>query len=103
MSISEKGEEFPSGPKAGDRTTSFFDDPMIDELLRAVTNLTMELSITRERLQTVEILLQEKSHIDRAAIDDASLNLEIEQERAADRAKLIESILGPIVARLERT
>lgn len=102
MSDFEKAAEFPAGPKAGDRTTSFFDDPMIDELLRAITNLTMELSITRERLQTVEMLLQDQSHIDRMAIDGANLDLEIEQERAANRAKLIESILGPIVARLER-
>lgn len=88
--------ELPKGPKPGERDTSFFPDPMIDHLLRAVVTLTMELSVTRERLQSLESL----SGAGSAALDALTLPPEIEQARAAERRRLIEATLGPMVSRL---
>lgn len=89
--------ELPKGPKPGPRDTSFFPDPMIDHLLRAVVTLTMELSVTRERLQSLERF----SGIDKHALDTLSLPPEDEQARAAERRRLIEATLGPMVSRLK--
>ncbi|MCG8442744.1 MAG: hypothetical protein MI723_13160, partial [Caulobacterales bacterium] len=36
----------------------FFDDPTIDALIATITTLTGELSVVRERLDTVERLLE---------------------------------------------
>ena len=47
----------PAGPRPGDRHVGFFDDPITDHLLRAVVTLASELSVTRDRLATVETLL----------------------------------------------
>jgi hypothetical protein len=95
-----KMTEFPAGPKPGARDTSFFDDPMIDHLLRAVVTLTMELSVTRERLETLELSLQGLSVVERAKLDGFSLPPETEQARGRHRRALIEAILGPMVSRL---
>ena len=47
---------FPSGPKPGPRDTTFFDDPLKDGLIRAVVTLATELSVTRERMRSLELL-----------------------------------------------
>jgi hypothetical protein len=88
--------ELPKGPKPGARDTSFFPDPMIDHLLRAVVTLTMELSVTRERLQSLESV----SGINQHTLDTLTLTPEVEQARAAERRRLIEATLGPMVSRL---
>ncbi|WP_416908432.1 MAG: hypothetical protein ACMVO5_02070 [Polymorphobacter sp.] len=89
--------ELPKGPKPGARDTSFFPDPMIDHLLRAVVTLTMELSVTRERLKSLESVAGIDSH----ALDSHQLTPQEEQARAAARRQLIEATLGPMVSRLK--
>ncbi|WP_439534113.1 hypothetical protein [Polymorphobacter sp.] len=93
-------ETFPTGPRPGERDTSFFVDPMIDHLLRAVVTLTQELSVTRERLQTLELSLESLTTIDRTRLDAFTPPPEIDQQRAQQRRALIDSILGPMVSRL---
>jgi hypothetical protein len=98
----EAATPFPAGPRPGERDTAFFADPMIDHLLRAVVTLTMELSVTRERMRTLEALLAESGTTapgaaDRHEPDNAEAAL-----RARQRSKLIEDILGPMVSRLSR-
>jgi hypothetical protein len=92
--------DFPEGPRPAPRDTSFFADPMIDHLLRAVVSLTMELSVTRERLQSVEMTLETLTPFERAKIDALKLPPEVEQSRAQQRRALIEEVLGPMVSRL---
>jgi hypothetical protein len=92
--------EFPAGPRPAPRDTSFFSDPMIDHLLRAVVSLTMELSVTRDRLQSVETALEALTDFERAKIDALQLAPDVEQARARQRRALIEEILGPMVSRL---
>ncbi len=100
--MSESRSELPAGPRPGERDTTFFPDPMIDHLLRAIVTLTMELSVSRERIQSLEALLAGRGLLDTAAMDQHVPGEEEAARRALLRSKLIEDILGPMVTRLSR-
>ena len=91
---------FPPGPKPGERDTAFFSDPMIDHLLRAVVTLTMEASVTRERVRTLEALLVESGALKPGAADHHRPDNAETAERGRQRMKLIDDILGPMAGRL---
>jgi hypothetical protein len=93
-------EELPQGPPAGERHTTFFDDPVKEHLLRGLVTLAMELSVTRERLATLEALLVDSGVIEAGAASAHKPAGEDAARRAAQRQKLIESVLGPLVERL---
>ena len=97
-----KKAAFPAGPRPGERDTAFFKDPMIDHLLRAIVTLTMEVSVTRERMRTLEELLAQGGAIGRGQADQYEPGSEEAADRGRQRSKLIEEILGPIVSRLSR-
>jgi hypothetical protein len=92
----------PAGPRPGDRHIGFFDDPITDHLLRAVVTLASELSVTRDRLATVEALLAQAGVLDRAAIDRRLPEGEEAVAREAARQKLISDLLAPLVSSLGR-
>jgi hypothetical protein len=92
--------EFPAGPKPGPRNTTFFDDPVKDGLIRAVVTLGTELSVTRDRMRSLELLLRDSGIISAEAIDQLVLDSEEEQARVADRQRLIKDLIGPLAARL---
>ncbi len=93
---------FPAGPKPGERDTAFFKDPMTDHLLRAVVTLAMETSVTRERLRTLEALLEKAGSLEAGNADNYQPDAAEAAYRAGQRSKLIDDILGPIVSRLAR-
>ncbi|MEE4152620.1 MAG: hypothetical protein V2I27_00520 [Erythrobacter sp.] len=93
-------EDLPAGPRAGERHTTFFDDPLKDHLLRALVTVSMELSVTRERVATLEALLIEAGVIEEAAANIHAPAGEDAAKRAEQRQKLIESVLGPLVESL---
>ena len=90
----------PAGPRPGDRHVGFFDDPITDHLLRAVGTLASELSVTRDRLATVETLLAQAGVLDRAVIDTSVPAGEEAVAREAARQKLIADLLAPLVSSL---
>lgn len=92
----------PAGPPPGARDVTFLEDPVIDQLLRAVVTLTMELSVTRERLRALEQVLDENGLAAAAKIEELVLTPQEDDARRASREKLIHSILGPVVSRLAR-
>lgn len=94
------GAAFPPGPKPGERHATFFDDPLQDHLLRAVITLAGELSVTRERLDSLEAQLAQQGTLDRAALDRRLPDSEQSQAREAARQKLLTRLLEPLVARL---
>lgn len=96
----DTASDFPSGPRPGDRTTTFFDDPVKDHLLRSLVTVTMELSVTRDRLASLEAMLADSGVIAPAALDDFVPDMEAAKSREAHRSKLIEDVLGPLVNRL---
>ncbi len=95
-------QDLPAGPRPGDRHTSFFADPVTDHLLRAVVTLAGELSVTRDRLATVEALLAQAGVLDRSAVDHSLPSGEEALAREAARQKLLSDLLAPLVASLSR-
>ncbi len=93
-------EELPQGPRAGERHTTFFDDPIKEHLLRGLITVSMELSVTRERVATLEALLVEAGVIEQGAGDAFAPAGEDAARRAEQRQRLIESVLGPLVESL---
>ncbi len=58
-----------SGAKAKGKRPQYFEDPAIDRTLSIVMALVGEVSVIRERLDTVERLLETKGSINRADIE----------------------------------
>ncbi len=94
--------EFPQGPRAGERHTTFFDDPMKEHLLRGLITVSMELSVTRERVATLEALLAETGVIAAGQADAYQPAAEDAAARSGQREKLIESVLGPLLESLSK-
>ena len=55
--------------RAKGRRPAYFDDPAIDRLVSLAMALTAEVSVLRERLDTVERLLEAKGGLNRAEIE----------------------------------
>jgi hypothetical protein len=92
--------DLPAGPKPGPRDTAFFEEPMIDHLLRAVVTLTQELSVTRDRLRSLEAVLAEKGQLEQGVIDNRQVPADEERQRVAARGQLVRDVLGPMINRL---
>jgi len=58
-----------AGAKAKGRRPEFHEDPAIDRLLSLTMAVVGEVSVLRERMDTVERLLEQKGSISRADID----------------------------------
>lgn len=78
---------------------TFFKDPAIDRLMGMTFNLIAEVQVLRDRVATLELLLDKKGVIDRAEqqtfqpdpADDAAL--------AADSRAFAEEVLRPLLGR----
>lgn len=58
-----------AGAKAKGKRPAYFDDPAIDRLLSILMAVAGELAVTRERLDTLERLLEASGYLDRQAIE----------------------------------
>jgi len=92
----------PEGPRPGDRHTTFTDDPVKEHLLRGLITVSMELSVTRDRLASMETLLAEEGVVDKAKLDSFQPAPHDAAERDAERQKLVETILAPLVETLAK-
>jgi hypothetical protein len=70
----------------------FFDDPAIDQMMTFLLELTTEVSVLRERLDTVERLLDRNGSVTRAAIEAFVPEAEVETERAAWRDAYVKRV-----------
>ncbi|MEM6585105.1 MAG: hypothetical protein AAF692_05070 [Pseudomonadota bacterium] len=102
MSDTQTSDTFPEGPRPGDRHTTFFDDPLKEHLLRGLITVSMELSVTRERVATLEALLVETGAIKAGQADAYQPPIEDAAARGEAREKLIESVLGPLLESLAK-
>lgn len=59
-----------AGKRAKGKRPEYFDDPAIDRLLSLATALASEVSVLRERLDTVERLLEAGGSLERRAIEE---------------------------------
>jgi hypothetical protein len=71
----------------------FFEDPNIDQMMTFFLELMMEVSVVRDRLDSVERLLDQKSAITRDDIENYRPDAAVEAERVARRDAYVKRVL----------
>ena len=79
----------------------YFADPATDKLLTMVMTLAEELSVTRDRLDTVERLLAAGNIVSAEAIENFEADAEAAEQREQRRADFIARLLRALRAELE--
>ena len=79
--------------KAKGERPAFFNDPQIDKLLAIIMALTGEVSVLRERLDTLERLAEAKGLLSRLEIEAYQADDAAAAERDQWRAEYIERVL----------
>ncbi len=79
----------------------YFSDPAIDKLLWMTVSLMEELSVTRDRLDTVERLLERKKTLRRSDVENFAPDAVVAAERDCRRAAFIERVMRVVQAELE--
>ena len=79
----------------------YFSDPATDKLLWMTMSLMEELSVTRDRLDAVERVLEGKKALRRRDIDDFKPNAAARVERDSRRAAFVERVMRVVQAELE--
>lgn len=70
----------------------FFDDPAIDQMMTFLVELTTEVAVLRERLDTVEQLLDTQGSVTREAIENFRPAAALDSARAAWRDAYIKRV-----------
>jgi hypothetical protein len=71
---------------------NFFDDPAVDQLLGIVLGLTQEISVLRDRVDTIERVMDDKGSVSRADIESYVPDAEAQAERAQVRAEYLQRV-----------
>ncbi len=79
----------------------YFSDPAIDKLLWMTMTLMEELSVTRDRLDTLERLLERRRVLRRRDIESYVPRGAAERERSARRTAYVERLMRAVQAELE--
>jgi hypothetical protein len=79
----------------------YFADPATDKLLVMVLELTQELSVTRDRLDTVERLLDDAGVLSMTAVDSWLPSRAAAEARGARRAEMLSRIFRASQQELE--
>ena len=73
---------------------SFFETPGVDYLMHMVIVLSQELSVTRDRLDTLERLIEQKDIIKPSDLNDYNPDQQCLEKREANRQALISSLFS---------
>ncbi|HLL58969.1 MAG TPA: hypothetical protein VK391_03660 [Allosphingosinicella sp.] len=87
--------------KAKGKRPKYFEDPAIDRTLSIVMALLGEVSVLRERLDTVERLLETKGSISRADIESYAPDRDAAFERGASTREYIARVMRGVQQDLE--
>lgn len=87
--------------KAKGKRPVYFDDPQIDKLLAIVMALAVEVSVLRERLDTLERLVRDKGILSLEEIETYQPDEGAAREREQWRAEYIARILRAIEEELD--
>lgn len=87
--------------KAKGKKPVFFSDPHIDKLVGIVMALAGEVSVVRERLDTIERLVEQKGLCSRAEIDAYRPDPRAAEERARWRDEYLARILRVVHEELD--
>lgn len=74
----------------------FFEDDFVDVIINVVTELTTELGVVKERLDTVERVLDDHGVATRELIELYEPSKTAAIERAQARMKLVSAVLDPL-------
>ena len=77
------------------------DEPIAERLVRVMMNLAVELSVVRERLDTVERLLATQGSVTAADIDSFQPDEQADAERRAWREQYVQRVFADLKAELE--
>jgi hypothetical protein len=87
--------------KARGERPYFFDDPNVDKVIAMVMGLAGEVAVMRDRLDTLERLLERAGGLARAEIDAYRPDPVVEAERAAWRETFLGEVLRIVEIELE--
>ena len=82
-----------AGTKAKGKRPYFLDDKQTEQVMSITMAVAMELSVTRERLATMECLLEEKGILSRADIEAYKPDAEEIARRSAETQEYLARIL----------
>jgi hypothetical protein len=71
---------------------SFFEDRSLDQMMTFIIELSTEVGVMRERLDTVERLLDSQGSVTRAAIEAYRPDAKVEAERNAWRDEFLKRV-----------
>jgi hypothetical protein len=74
------------------RRPHFFEDPSTDKLLAVVLELTQELSVLRERVDTMQKLLDRRGALPSDEVEGFVADPEVEAERARIRQEYLQRV-----------
>jgi len=80
----------------------FFDDPAVDQLMSLVLALGTELAVTRERLDTVERILEQTGALSRLAVEGYRPDAAAKAERARLHQDFLRRFLRGVLQEQER-
>jgi hypothetical protein len=87
--------------KAKGKRPQYFDDPAMDRTLSILMALVGEVSVLRERLDTVERLLETKGTVSRADIEAYTPDREAGYERGAATREFITRVMRGVQQDME--
>ena len=90
-------------PKAKGKRPAFADDVTVDRLTSMVLALAGEVSVLRERADSLEHLLAEAGSLAPSAVDDFVPDAEMEAQRERRRAAFLDRVLWIVRAGQEET
>jgi hypothetical protein len=77
---------------------TFFPDPNVDRVLGVVMELAAEVYVLRDRLSTVELVLERGGTLARADLESYQPTPDERAQRLAERNALLARILAPMTA-----
>ena len=77
-------------------TDRFLGDPVLDRMMKVVLALSQELYVLRDRMRTIERLLDEKKVITRSDIDDYMPDPQTQSQILGERDAYIERLFSPL-------
>jgi len=96
-----KALDRPLARTAKGKRPRYFQDPATDRLQAIVVALAADLSVTRDRLDTLERLIDSAGLLSRARIEAFAPDGAAEAERSAARSAYIARVLKPLAHELD--
>lgn len=90
-----------AGAKAKGKRPQYFEDPAVDRLTSILMAVAGEVAVLRERLDTVERLLEAKGSVSRADIEDYVPDRAAGQERGLLHKEYVARILRAVQQDME--